>query len=70
MACHLCESMEQNRRGVLPHAKLTQVGEPKKVKVIGQANIYVTMYQCSNCKTKWRFENDKNDAHAGWSTTE
>jgi hypothetical protein len=70
MACAMCEAIVKNHRGAPGHEKLVQIGEPEKVKIVGQANVYVTKYRCADCNTEWRHENDKNDDHAGWSMIE
>jgi hypothetical protein len=47
--------------------KRAPTGSPKKHKVSGQANIYITQFRCSECGAKWALEEDKNDDYSGWS---
>ena len=67
MTCELCKAIELSKRSVLKHEYLIQSGLPKKHKVVGQANIMITKYQCQQCHTKWQYEDDKNDDYSGWT---
>jgi len=67
MTCNLCEALEPSKRGVLKHEHLIEIGVPLKQKVLGQANIMITIYECKKCHTKWQYESDQNDDYSGWT---
>ncbi|MQR00553.1 hypothetical protein [Glaciimonas soli] len=67
MSCDACNGIQQRNRKGQGHAKLTPIGEPVKVRNMGQPAVIMTHYVCEDCGTKWQHEDDKRDAYAGWS---
>jgi hypothetical protein len=65
--CDACSAIDTNKRGKPGHNRLEQTGSDTG-KPFAQAKIIYTYYACADCGTKWRYEDDKNDSHAGWST--
>jgi hypothetical protein len=65
MSCEACKKIVTSKRGEQGHQFLIETNR-KKSSVIGQ-NIWFIDYECSACGTKWRYEDDKNDNHAGWT---
>lgn len=66
--CPACSAIAQHQRNAKGHAHLHQEGKTRKsVSAIGQARIKITHFRCKVCGTKWQYEDDKNDDHAGWS---
>ncbi len=50
--CEPCTGIQRNWRRAPGHAELVQA---------------VTSYRCDRCGTRWEYENDKANLHAGWS---
>jgi hypothetical protein len=65
MNCDACKKIETSKRGASGHPSLVEIRK-SKANVVGQ-NIWLIDYACSDCGAKWRYEDDKNDQHAGWS---
>lgn len=64
--CEDCDNIETHVRGKKGHANLVE-SHKTGYRPFAQAGVVVTHYVCSQCGTKWQYENDKNDNHAGWS---
>jgi hypothetical protein len=64
--CDACASIQQNWRRAPGHAELVQGQNRKEPRSHGQVTI--TKYTCDRCGTKWEYENNKVNLHAGWST--
>ena len=67
MLCDACNAIELRKRKGLGHAKLLPIGEPVKVRNMGQPAVIMTHYVCEDCATKWQYEDDRRDVYAGWS---
>lgn len=65
--CAACESIVEGKRHAPGHDKLKEIST-RKVRPIGQAVIILTEYECTKCGTKWRYEDDRNDPGAGWTS--
>ena len=62
--CDMCAAIQTGKRGAEGHDDLKETGHTKYN--MGQGTVYTRAYTCSQCGTKWEYENDKNDSHAGW----
>ncbi|MGS0742849.1 hypothetical protein ACVBEF_13585 [Glaciimonas sp. GG7] len=67
MQCDACNAIELRKRKEVGHAKLLPIGEPVKVRNMGQPAVIMTHYVCEDCATKWQYEDDRRDVYAGWS---
>lgn len=66
--CVACEKIEINKRGVPKHSALQSTGvKGLASQPYGQSRVNIEMFTCSECGTKWEYENDSNDSFAGWS---
>ena len=63
--CEPCTGIQRNWRRAPGHAELLQAGHRKEER--GQGTVTITSYRCERCGTKWEYENDKANLHAGWS---
>lgn len=66
--CDACQAIEQHKRRAPGHDALEKVEGGGVFKPFAQAAVLVTHHVCRTCGTKWKHEDDKNDAWAGWST--
>lgn len=65
--CEACAGIQRNWRRAPGHPELTQGSSYKREGEKGMAS--VTRYICERCATRWEYENDKQNLHAGWSVT-
>jgi hypothetical protein len=65
--CESCAGIQRNWRKAPGHAELVQTASVKEDRDGRQVN--VTGYRCDRCGTRWRYENDKANLHAGWSVS-
>ena len=63
--CEPCAGIQQNWRRAPGHAELIQGENRKEPRPHGQ--VTVTRYRCDRCGTRWDYENNKVNLHAGWS---
>ena len=63
--CEPCAGIQRNWRRAPGHAELLQAGHRKEERASG--TVTVTSYRCERCGTRWEYENDKANQHAGWS---
>ena len=63
--CEPCACIQQNWRRAPGHAELIQGDNRKEPRAHGQ--VTVTRYRCDRCGTRWDYENNKVNLHAGWS---
>ncbi len=63
--CEPCAGIQQHWRKAPGHAELVQGSNRKEPRSHGQ--VTVTSYRCDRCGTRWDYENDKTNLHAGWS---
>ena len=66
--CEPCTGIQRNWRRAPGHAELVQGGNRKEEREDGRS-VTVTSYRCDRCGTRWEYENDKANLHAGWSVT-
>jgi hypothetical protein len=64
--CEPCAGIQRNWRKAPGHAELVQ-GNNRKEEREGGRTATVTSYRCDRCGTRWEYENDKANLHAGWS---
>ncbi|MBC7490068.1 MAG: hypothetical protein H7240_09065 [Glaciimonas sp.] len=50
-----CNAIELRKRKGLGHARLAQIGEPVKVRNMGQPALIMTHYAFEDCSTKWQY---------------
>ena len=63
--CEPCSGIQRNWRKAPGHPELLQGGGRREER--GHGPVTITAYQCERCGTKWEYENDKTNLHAGWS---
>ena len=63
--CDPCAAIQQNWRRAPGHAELMQGANRKELR--GEKTVTVTRYRCDHCGTRWDYENNKANQHAGWS---
>ncbi len=63
--CDSCAGVQRNWRRAPGHAELVQGVNRKVERSHGQVTI--TKYRCDRCGTRWEYENNKANQHAGWS---
>lgn len=63
--CEPCTGIQRNWRRAPGHAELVQGVNRKEPRSHGQ--VTVTSYRCDRCGTRWEYENNKVNLHAGWS---
>jgi hypothetical protein len=63
--CQPCAGIQRNWRKAPGHAELLQGANRQERR--GGALVTVTSYRCDRCGTRWEYENDKANLHAGWS---
>ena len=63
--CEPCTGIQRNWRRAPGHAELVQGVNRKELHSHGQ--VTVTSYRCDRCGTRWEYENNKVNQHAGWS---
>lgn len=66
MPCYLCNSIQQNVRGVQVGDHLVQVGAAENSTDENKRKVTVTHHKCSECGAKWRHIDDNEDEQAGW----
>lgn len=66
--CEPCTGIQRNWRRAPGHAELVQGNNRKEEREDGRM-VTVTSYRCDRCGTRWEYENDKANLHAGWSVT-
>ena len=64
--CDSCAGIQRNWRRAPGHAELVQGNNRKEEREDGRT-VTVTSYRCDRCGTRWEYENDKANLHAGWS---
>jgi len=64
--CEPCTGIQRNWRRAPGHAELVQGNNRKEEREDGRM-VTVTSYRCDRCGTRWEYENDKANLHAGWS---
>ena len=68
--CTSCAAIQRNWRRAPGHAELVQVSSRKAERSDGDNGSHtltITRYRCDVCGTRWDYENDKTNQHAGWS---
>ncbi len=63
--CAACADITQGKRRAPGHGALVETGRDKQN--WGTGAVVTTRYRCSECGTKWEYEDDKNDDGAGWT---
>lgn len=63
--CESCAGIQRNWRKAPGHPELVQ-GDNRQEKR-GNHLATITKYRCDRCGTRWEYENDKPNLHAGWS---
>ncbi|RYY85416.1 MAG: hypothetical protein EOO24_36590 [Comamonadaceae bacterium] len=64
--CEPCAGVQRNWRRAPGHAELVQTASRKEERPDGPP-VNITSYRCDRCGTRWEYENDKANLHAGWS---
>ncbi len=63
--CDSCAGVQRNWRKAPGHPELVQGDNRHETRRHGL--IAITSYSCDRCGTRWEYENDKTNLHAGWS---
>lgn len=63
--CAKCQDMKAAGPKASPHDDLKQT-DAKSYKTFGHHTAIERSYECRACGTKWVYDEDKNDEHAGW----
>lgn len=63
--CDSCAGVQRNWRKAPGHPELVQGDNRHETRRHGL--VAITSYRCDRCGTRWEYENDKTNLHAGWS---
>ena len=63
--CDSCAGVQRNWRKAPGHPELVQGNNRHETRRHGL--VAITSYSCDRCGTRWEYENDKTNLHAGWS---
>ncbi len=63
--CDSCAGIQRNWRRAPGHPELVQGNNRQEERKHG--SVTITSYRCDRCGTRWEYENNKVDLHAGWS---
>jgi hypothetical protein len=63
--CDLCLSIVVDKRGEQGHDLLEALKRPVRL-YSGNSPVIHSHLACTQCGTKWRYEDDETDKYAGW----
>lgn len=63
--CVLCQGIIIDKRGEKGHDQLRMLKKPMGIYAGSSYTIHLYL-ACTQCGTKWRYEDDKSDKYAGW----
>lgn len=64
--CDECKAIDGAKRGTPAHGKLVKTGSDS-YKPAMLSRVAITRYECSDCGTKWEYQDDRNDPWMGWT---
>lgn len=64
--CDACKPLVNGDRMTEGHAKLKEIGTDHRRGGMTGA-VLITRYVCSECGTKWRYQDDRGDPWVGWT---
>lgn len=64
--CDACKALDGAKRRTPAHEKLVKT-DSKSYKPAMLSRVMYSFYTCSDCGTKWEYQDDKNDPWMGWT---